>query len=82
MKTADVRRKNVVKVSQKIKEGKRERVISFTGEVIKSRGEGENKMISVRQEIDGVEVDRILPLMHPSVVKVEVLEKKAKRKNR
>jgi large subunit ribosomal protein L19 len=80
MENIDVRRKNVVKVSQKIKEGKRERVISFTGEVIKSRGIGDNKMITVRQNIDGVDVDRIMPIVHPSLVGVEVLQKKAKRK--
>lgn len=75
-----MRRKNVVKVSQKIKEGKRERVISFTGEVIKSRGIGDNKMITIRQNIDGVDVDRIMPIMHPSLVEIEILQKKAKRK--
>lgn len=80
MENIDVRRKNVVKVTQKIKEGKRERVISFTGEVIKSRGIGDNKMITVRQSIDGVDVDRIMPIAHPSLVSVEVLQKKAKRK--
>jgi len=80
MENIDVRRKNVVKVSQKIKEGKRERVISFTGEVIKSRGIGDNKMITIRQNIDGVDVDRIMPIVHPSLVSVEVLQKKAKRK--
>jgi len=80
MESLDIRRKNIVKVSQKIKEGKRERVISFTGEVMKSRGIGDNKMITVRQSIDGVDVDRILPVVHPSLVKIEVLQKKAKRK--
>ncbi len=82
MENTDIRRKNVVKVSQKINEGKRERVISFTGEVIKSRGIGDNKMITVRQSIDGVDVDRILPLVHPSLVKVELLQKKAKKSKR
>lgn len=75
-----MRRKNVVKVSQKIKDGKRERVISFTGEVIKSRGIGDNRMITIRQNVDGVDVDRIMPVGHPSLVSVEVLQKKAKRK--
>lgn len=80
MENLDIRRKNVVKVSQKFKEGKRERVISFTGEVIKSRGIGDNKMITVRQNIDGVDVDRVLPVVHPSLVKIEIVLKKAKRK--
>lgn len=80
MENIDVRRKNVVKVSQKIKDGKRERVISFTGEVIKSRGIGDNRMITIRQNVDGVDVDRIMPVGYPSLVSVEVLQKKAKRK--
>lgn len=80
MDNLDIRRKNVVKVSQKIKEGKRERVISFTGEVVKSRGVGDNRMITVRQSIDGVEVDRVLPVMHPSLVEIEIISKKAKKK--
>lgn len=80
MENKDIRRKNVVKVSQKVNDGKRERVISFTGEVIKSRGIKDNKMITVRQSIDGVEVDRILPVIHPSIVNIEVLQKTAKKK--
>ena len=80
MEPVSIKRKNVVTVSQKINEGKRERVISFTGEVIKSRGIGDNKMITVRQLIDGVGVDRILPVIHPSIVKIEVVMEKAKKK--
>ncbi len=80
MEVIDVRRKNIVKVAQKIKEGKRERVVSFIGEVIKSRGIGDNKMITIRQSIDGVGVDRILPMMHPSLISIEIIQKKAKRK--
>ncbi len=80
MEVIDVRRKNIVKVSQKIKEGKRERVVSFIGEVIKSRGIGDNKMVTIRQSIDGVGVDRILPMMHPSLISIEIIQKKAKRK--
>lgn len=80
MEEKTIRRKNIVKVSQKINDGKRERVISFTGEVIKSRGISENKMITVRQSLDGVEVDRIIPVIHPSIVNIEVLQKSAKKK--
>lgn len=80
MEVIDVRRKNIVKVTQKIKEGKRERVVSFIGEVIKSRGIGDNKMVTIRQSIDGVGVDRILPMMHPSLISIEIIQKKAKRK--
>lgn len=70
-----------VKVFQKITEGKRERVISFEGKIIKSRGSNNSRMITVRQYIDGVDVDRIFPLNAPAIIKVEAIEdKKAARK--
>jgi len=80
MESTNIKRKNIVKVSQKMNEGKRERVISFTGEVVKSRGVGSSKMVTVRQNIDGVDVDRILPVMHPSIVNIELIQEKAKKK--
>lgn len=65
------RRGVTVKVSQKQSDGKRERVVTFTGKVIKSRGIGQNKMVTVRQNIEGVDVDRIFSPFAPHIVKVE-----------
>jgi large subunit ribosomal protein L19 len=62
-----------VRVFQKIKEGKRERNVPFTGKLIKVRGVGSNRMITVRQTLGGVDVDKIFPVLLPSLTKIEVL---------
>ncbi len=67
-----------VKVFQKIIEGKKERIISFEGKITKSRGSNGNRMLTVRQYIDGVDVDRIFPLNAPAIIKVEPIEDKKK----
>ena len=72
------RRGNNVKVFQKIVDGKKERVVAFEGKVVKARGQNLNAMITVRQHIDGVDVDRIIPVASPSIIKVELLEDKKK----
>lgn len=83
MKTyEDLRKGYMVAVSQKIKEGDKERIISFEGRIIKSRGVGPNKMLTVRQEIDKIDVDRIFPLNSPSIVKIERIEEKKKKKRK
>lgn len=75
----DLRRGMAVKVYLKFVEGKKERIIAFQGKIIKSRGAGSSKMVTVRQFIDGVDVDRIFPINAPSVVKLEnIIEKKKK----
>lgn len=72
------KRGNNVKVFQKIVDGKKDRVVAFEGKVMKSRGTHTNAMITVRQHIDGVDVDRIIPVNSPSILKVELLEDKKK----
>lgn len=65
-----------VKVIQKIKEGDKERTATFEGIVIKVRGEGENKMFTVRKSgAQNVGVERIYPLTSPFIEKVEVVKK-------
>lgn len=75
----DLRRGMAVKVFQKFVEGKKERIIAFQGKIIKSRGVGESKMVTVRQFVDGVDVDRIFPVNAPSIVKLENIEIKKKK---
>jgi large subunit ribosomal protein L19 len=77
----DLRRGMAVKVYQKFIEGKKERIVAFQGKIMKSRGAGNTKMITVRQFVDGVDVDRIFPLNAPAIVKLENIEIK-KKKNR
>ena len=75
----DLRAGMAVKVFQKLVEGKKERIIAFQGKIIKSRGQGTSKMVTVRQFVDGVDVDRIFPLNAPGIVKVENIEIKKKK---
>lgn len=75
----DLRRGNAVKVYQKISEGKKERIIAFQGKIIKSRGADDNRMVTVRQFVDGVDVDRLFPINSPVIVKLENIEIKKKK---
>ncbi len=75
----DLRAGMAVKVFQRISEGKKERIVAFQGKIIKSRGAGENKMVTVRQFIDGVDVDRLFAISSPAIVKLENIEIKKKK---
>lgn len=68
--SSDVRRGALVEVKHHVKEGKRERIVAFKGHVLKLRGEGVNKSITIRQTIDKVEVDRIFPLSSINLVSI------------
>lgn len=68
-----VRRGVLVMVKHLVKEGKRERVVAFKGHVVRIKGEGTNRMITVRQTIDKVDVERIIPIASLNLVSIEVL---------
>lgn len=70
---------DIIKVYQKIKEGKRERSIFFKGKVIDIKGSDMDKMFTVRQEIEGINVERIYPFYSPSIEKIDLAEKPKKR---
>jgi large subunit ribosomal protein L19 len=75
---AEIRVGDTVAVSQKIQEAKRERVVTFKGRLLRSRGKGENQMITVRNMIDGVSVDRIFPVNLPTITAITLVEKPKK----
>lgn len=77
----NLKRGNAIKVFQKISEGKKDRVVAFQGKIIKSKGSGADQMLTVRQFVDGVDVDRLFPVASPVIVKIENIEIKEK-KNR
>lgn len=79
---AEFKTGDIVQVQQKFNDGKRERIVAFEGQVIKVRGQGDNKMFTVRQFIDGIGVDRIMPIMLPSVVAIKVLKASPKVRGR
>ncbi|MBM3205755.1 50S ribosomal protein L19 [Candidatus Shapirobacteria bacterium] len=65
-----------VKIYQKIQEGEKIRTQAFEGIVIAIRGEGENKMFTVRKiAAGGIGVERIWPLNSPWIEKVKVDKK-------
>ncbi len=70
---------DVVRVHQTIKEESskdkgqmRSRTQIFEGTVLSIRGRGENKSFTVRKLVGDVAVERIWPIMSPSVEKVVV----------
>ena len=65
---------NVV-VSYRIIEGAKERIQNFRGDVIKIRGEQENKTFTVRKMSNGVGVERIFPFASPNIVEIKVLKR-------
>ena len=69
-----MRRGQIVRVFQKITEGKRERIVPLERKLIKVRGNGVNQAITLRQSLEGVEVDKIFPTAMPMLTKIEVVE--------
>lgn len=61
-----------VTVYYKIKEGNKERVQQFQGDVIQRRNSGVEETFTVRKISNGVGVERIFPLHSPYIDKIEV----------
>ncbi len=78
----DVRTGDVVRVSQRIKEGSKERVQVFEGLVIRVKNKGGiANSILVRKVASGVGVEKGFMLNAPSVEKVEVVRRQKVRRN-
>ena len=61
-----------VTVHYKIKEGNKERIQLFQGDVIQRRNAGLNETFTVRKISNGVGVERIFPVHSPNIDKIEV----------
>jgi len=69
----EIRPGDLVRVYQKIKEKKGERVQPFEGIVIaKKHGKGISSTITVRGIISGIGVEKIFPLHSPTIEKIEI----------
>ncbi len=66
---------DTVKVHVIIKEGDKERIQVFRGDVISKRGSGLGASFTVRKVSFGIGVERIFPLHARSVRKVEIVKK-------
>ena len=64
---------DTVVVTFRIVEGDKERTQDFQGVLISRAGSGINEMIAVRKIVDGVGVERIMPIHSPLVSGFEVI---------
>lgn len=71
----DVNPGDTVKVFVRIIEGNKERTQAFEGTIIKKRGSGLNKTITVRKIFQGVGVERVFALYSPRIEKINVLKR-------
>ena len=65
---------DTLNVHVKIKEGAKERIQQFQGTVIQRRGEANGETFTVRKVSNGVGVERIFPMVSPSIDKIEVVK--------
>ena len=72
---ADVNPGDTVKVFVRIVEGNKERTQAFEGTIIKKRGSGVGKTITVRKIFQGVGVERVFPVYSPRIEKIAVLRR-------
>lgn len=66
---------DTINVHVKIREGSKERIQQFQGVVLYRRGKGTNgESFSVRKVSNGVGVERIFPVLSPSIDKIEFVK--------
>lgn len=74
---------DVVRVHEKIKDGKKERIQIFEGIVLKMQnGKGLNATFTVRKISFGIGVEKTFPFHLPSIVKIETIKKIKNRKSK
>ena len=73
---------DTVSVSYKIKEGDKERIQVFRGDVIQIKGSGTSKTFTVRKISNGVGVERVFPFNSPFIADIKNLKKGAVRRAR
>lgn len=79
----DFKAGDTINVHVKIKEGNKERIQQFQGVVIQRKNPSTNgESFTVRKISNGVGVERIFPIISPSIDKIELVRKGAVRRAR
>ena len=65
---------DTIAVSYRIREGAKERIQIFKGDVIRISGEGVNRRFTVRKISNGVGVERIFPMNSPFIEEIAVMK--------
>ena len=74
---------DTVKVYQKIKEKNKERIQIVEGQIVAVKhGRGLNGTITVRKVIQGIGVEKIIPIHSPAIDKIEVIKKSKTRRSK
>ncbi len=74
---------DTVVVHVKIKEGAKERIQQYQGVVVQRRNPNTNgETFTVRKNSNGIHVERIFPILSPSIDKIEVIRKGSVRRAR
>jgi large subunit ribosomal protein L19 len=78
----DFRAGDNIIVSYKIREGDKERIQDFRGDVIQIKGEGATRTFTVRKISNGVGVERIFPISSPNIAEIKVTKHGKVRRSR
>lgn len=82
-KAPDFKAGDTINVHVKIVEGTKERIQQFQGTVIQRKNTGTNgETFTVRKVSNGIGVERIFPLLSPSVDKIELVRRGSVRRAR
>jgi len=74
---------DTINVHVRISEGNKERIQQFQGTVIQRKNPSTNgETITVRKVSNGIGIERIFPIISPSIEKIEVVRRGAVRKAR
>ncbi len=78
----DFRAGDNLTIKLKIREGSKERIQSFQGDVIQISGTGKTKTFTIRKISNGIGVERIIPLNSPAIDEIVVNKRGKVRRSR